>query len=91
MGKCSCRQRGEVVDVRQIPERSLKIWSSAPSSSTPSFIAMTLAGEPERRAGSCIVVHAPSGVRIEGLNVGIRCTEHVWRAPAEARTLGAWT
>lgn len=53
-----------------IPERSLKIWSSAPRpSSVPSFIAMTLAGAPELRPASSIVVHTPGGVRIEGLDV----------------------
>lgn len=53
-----------------IPERSLHMWSSAPrSSSTPSFIAMTLADVPEPRPAGGIVVHAPGGVRVEGLDV----------------------
>lgn len=52
-----------------IPERSIKIWSSAPRpSSTPTFTTMQIADAPEVLP-TRIVVHVPGGVRVEGLDV----------------------
>src|SRR6266496_3592056 len=51
-----------------IPERSIKLWSSAPRpSGTPTFVAMALADAAEVSPAPRIVVHAPGGLRIEGL------------------------
>lgn len=54
-----------------IPERSIKLWSAAPRpSGNASFVPVTVSG-PEVAPGvrPCITVHAPGGVRIEGLDV----------------------
>jgi hypothetical protein len=53
-----------------IPERSIKLWSSAPRpTTTPRFVAMTVGDAAEISPPPRIVVHAPGGVRIEGLDV----------------------
>jgi hypothetical protein len=54
-----------------IPQRSIKLWSSAPRpSSTATFVRMAVGGVPEEVSlAARIVVHAPGGVRIEGLDV----------------------
>lgn len=55
-----------------IPERSIKLWSSTPRpSSTPKFVAMAVEGAPEVPPAPHIVVHAPGGLRIEGLDVAL--------------------
>jgi hypothetical protein len=53
-----------------IPRRSLKLWSAAPrQTANPRFVAMTI-GEAAPAPVSGIVVHAPGGLRIEGLDLG---------------------
>jgi transposase len=51
-----------------IPERSIKLWAGAPRApSAPAFVTMAVTEERDPPA-SRIVVHAPGGVRIEGLD-----------------------
>ena len=53
-----------------IPERSIKIWSSAPRpSSALRFIPMEVGDAPDVSPAAGIVVHAPGSMRIEGLDV----------------------
>jgi len=53
-----------------IPERSIKLWAGAPrASSAPAFVTMAVTEAREVSPASRIVVHAPGGVRIEGLDV----------------------
>lgn len=53
-----------------IPKRSIKLWSSSPRpSSTPTFVTMDVADAAKVPPALGVVVHAPGGVRIEGLDV----------------------
>jgi len=53
-----------------IPERSIKLWSSAPRpSGRPAFVPMVVTPLAAERPVPPIVVHAPGGIRIEGLDV----------------------
>jgi hypothetical protein len=51
-----------------IPRKTLKLWAATPRApGAPSFVPMTIVERDDR--GRAIVVHAPGGIRIEGLDV----------------------
>ena len=53
-----------------IPERSIKLWSSTPRpSGKPAFVPMVVTAPSAERTAPEIVVHAPGGIRIEGLDL----------------------
>lgn len=53
-----------------IPERSIKLWSNAPRpSGRPAFVPMVVTTPEAECTAPQIVVHAPGGIRIEGLDV----------------------
>lgn len=53
-----------------IPERSIKLWSKAPRpSGRPAFVPMLVTPVAAEHPAPLIVVHAPGGIRIEGLDV----------------------
>ncbi len=53
-----------------IPERSIKLWSSTPrASGQPSFVPMVVTAAVAERTAPEIVVHAPGGIKIEGLDL----------------------
>ena len=51
-----------------IPRKTLKLWAATPrTTAAPAFVSMTVVErDDDRRA---VVVHAPGGIRIEGLDV----------------------
>jgi hypothetical protein len=53
-----------------IPERSVKLWSEAPRpSGAPTFVAMSVGTAANDASVPRIVVHGPTGVRVDGLDV----------------------